>query len=410
MTDVRSRLRAAHPRALATLTRLLRDLDAAEDALQDAVERALVSWPERGVPDHPVAWLVRTGRNAFIDGHRRRALEARHLEEVAKPAPSFDEEEISEAALEAHLRDDLLRLVFTCCHPALPQEEQIALTLRVVAGLSVEEIARAFLAAPRAMEQRITRAKRKIREKGIAYSVPRSDRLQERLAAVLAVVYLIFNEGYKATAGERLVREELCETAIRVGRLLARLFRGEPEVQGLLALMLLTHARGAARVDGSGGLVTLDLQDRSLWDAARIAEGRAMVERALLVGRPGPYQVQAAIAALHSGAPRAEDTDWPQIVRLYEALETLQPSPVVRLNRAVALSRAEGPEAGLALLDPLAGQPGMMRYLPFHVARASLLADAGRREASRRAWRRALDLAETDAERAHIERQLDGRR
>jgi RNA polymerase sigma-70 factor (ECF subfamily) len=404
---VHAALRSAHPRALATLTRLLGSLDLAEDALQDAVTRALTSWPERGVPDHPAAWLVRTGRNAFVDGHRRREIETRKLGEVnAAPTAEPAEDSIKEAALEAHLRDDLLRLVFTCCHPALPRDEQLALTLRVVAGLSVDEIARAFLVTPRAMEQRITRAKRKIRDTGIPYSVPRSDRLEERLAAVLGVIYLIFNEGYKATTGERLVRAELCESAIRLGRLLARLYRAETEVLGLLALMLLIHARSAARVDAEGRLVTLDAQDRSLWDRALVSEGLALVEKALRSGRAGRYAIQAAIAAVHDRANRAAETDWGEIAQLYEALERIEPTPVVRLNRAVALAQIRGPRAGLELLDEIAGRAEMAGYLPFHTARAALLADRGLTADARRAWQRALELAETASERAHIERRL----
>jgi RNA polymerase sigma-70 factor (ECF subfamily) len=300
----------------------------------------------------------------------------------------------------------MMRLVFTCCHPALATESRVALTLRAVAGLTLDEIARAFLVPPRTIEQRIVRARRKIREAGIPYAIPGVEELPARRATVMAVVYLVFNEGYAALAGPELVRVDLCTEAIRLGRELARLFRADPEVMGLLALMLLQHARHRARSDGCGGFVPLDLQDRSVWDAGMIAEGRALVEKALRHARPGRYQLQAAIAALHCEAAAPADTDWPQIVQLYETLEAIQPSPVVRLNRAVAVWKARGAEAGLELLDHLRDSPAMRRYPYYHAARAALCAELSRREEARASYREALRHTKHPAERAHLEKKL----
>ncbi|MGP1396945.1 MAG: RNA polymerase sigma factor [Inquilinaceae bacterium] len=406
MEALASRLQAACPVALATLIRLLGDIDAAEDALQEATARALATWPHRGMPENPSAWLIATARNHTVDLHRRRAMEARHLRALAPlempsaPPPDIDTEG-------GALQDDLLRLIFTCCHPALSVEAQIALTLKTVAGLSVDDIARAFLTAPRAMEQRLTRAKRKIRDAGIPYRVPGDQDLAQRLEAVLAVVYLIFNAGYNASAGPDLIRTDLCEQAIRLGRTVGRLFRAEPEVTGLLALMLLQHSRRRARLDGDRRIVPLDRQDRQLWDQPQIDEGRVLVEKALRRGRPGPYQIQAAIAALHCQARRAEDTDWPQIAELYRLLETHQPSPIVVLNRGVAVGRAEGPRAGLALLARIAPLPEIQRYHHFHAAQGAMLAEDGQRDAAVAAFSRALALTDSPVERGYLRQRMD---
>jgi RNA polymerase sigma-70 factor (ECF subfamily) len=405
--EVAAQLRAAHAPALATLTRILRDIDLAEEALQDATLRALRAWRASGLPDQPVAWLVHAGRNAALDRIRRRRVEARHREAAPPaPLPPGAEERLQVDALGLHLHDDLLRLIFTCCHPSLPTEEQVALTLRALAGLSVEEIARAFLVAPRAMEQRITRAKRRIREQQIPYEVPRPDQLEERLRPVLAVVYLVLNEGHKATAGEALVRDELCALSIRLGRLLLRLFPSEPEVMSVTALALLHHARREARSDPLGELITLDRQDRRRWDAGLLSEGFALVEKALRRAPARRYAIEAAIAASHCRAASYEETDWAEIAALYERLEHVHPSPVVRLNRAVAVSRCLGAAAGLALLVPIESRREMADYLPYHAARAALLAEAGRLDEARSAYRRALPLALTRAERVHLTRKV----
>ncbi len=401
-------LRAAYPKALATLTRLLGGLDVAEDALQEAIVRALSTWPRDGVPDNTVAWLVTTARRRAIDGFRRQKLAAGHAEAVrvvpeARVAP---EETALTDALTQTLRDDLLRLVFTCCHPALSQSAQVALTLKTVGGLSVDEIARAYLVSPKTMEQRLTRAKRKIRDAGIPYEVPRRDDLEGRSAAVLAAIYLIFNEGYSALGEPGLVRADLCHQAIRLGRLLTRLFVGEPEAEGLLALMLLQHSRSAARLDGDGNLVTLDEQNRSAWDQAAIGEGRVLVEKALRRGRPGPYQIEAAIAAVHCEAAHAEDTDWRHIAMLYWQLEGYREGPIVTLNRAVAVAKVNGPAAGLALLDEIAGLTDMKDYHYFHAARGALLAEHGDAGQALAAYETALGLAANPAEQAYIKARM----
>ena len=408
MDQVALQVRASYPKALATLIRLLGDITSAEDALQEALTRAVEAWRRDGVPDNAVAWLVTTARRRAIDAHRRRGVEARYSQDVRAEESGFvqPEETVLEEALTQHLRDDLLRLLFTCCHPALGEEAQIALTLKTVAGLSVDEIARAFLVSPAAMERRLSRVKRKISEAKIPYEVPRAEVLPERLRTVLAVVYLIFNEGYSASGNERLIRVELCDEAIRLARLLHRLFRDQPEVWGLLALLLLQHSRYRARLDGQGEIILLDRQDRSLWDSRMTVEGRFLVDKALRMKRPGPYQVQAAIAAVHSEATQAEATDWAQIAELYEVLERYQPSPVVTLNRAVAVAKVSGPEAGLALLASVEGSADMARYHHFHAAKAALLDEAGRPVEAVECFETALELTQNPAERRFIEQKL----
>jgi RNA polymerase sigma-70 factor (ECF subfamily) len=399
---------------LATLARQLGDLDAAEDAVQEAFVEAMRTWPRRGVPNNPGAWITTTARNRAMDRvrreSRREAKEKAAMGTGAEPEPSgvpgpFDPATGGAAAAEP--ADDQLRLIFTCCHPALAPEAQVALTLRLVCGLQTVEIARAFLQPESTVAQRLVRAKAKIRTAAIPFRVPPAHLLPERLPPVLACIYLVFSEGYAATAGDELVRRELCDEGIRLGRLAVELMPDEPEARGLVALMLLQDCRRDARVSAGGDLVLLEHQDRSSWDYDRVAEGTTELERALRRRRPGPYQLQAAIAGLHATASSWANTDWPQIAALYAELSRVAPSPVVELNRAVAVAFTEGPAEGLEVLDAVADDPRLARTHLLPATRADLLRRLGRRDEAADAYRAALALARTAPERAFLERRLD---
>ena len=391
--------RAEYGRLLAGLIRVVRDVELAEDVLQEAFAAAVQQWGDDREPLTPAAWIFSAARNKAIDRVRKRVMEADHAAVLV---------DLEADRSEGPAPEDPLRLLFTCCHPALAQDAQIALTLRTLSGLSTEEIARAFLVSPTTMAQRLVRAKSKIRDAGIPYEVPADEALEERLGGVMAAIYLVFNEGYSATFGDALVRRDLCAEAIRLGRLLVDLLPGRGEPRGLLALMLLHDSRRDTRQDAQATLVRLEDQDRTRWDRAQIAQGMELVEQALRASPPGPYGLQAAIAALHARAPRAADTDWPQIAALYAVLCRIQPTPVVELNRAVAVAMADGPARGLELIERLEAGGELVGYHLVDAARADLLRRLGRRDEADAAYARAIALATNEAERRFLRAQLQG--
>ena len=398
-------LKSARPKAVGALLRYFRDLDRAEEAFQEACLRALKNWPLNGPPRDPTAWLILVGRNSMLDDVRRGSKsEPLPADEVISDLGDA-ETDLAERLDTSHYRDDVLRLLFICCHPDLPAVQQIALALRVVSGLTVKEIARAFLVSETAMEQRITRAKSRVAKADVPFETPGAVERAERLGVVAAMIYLVFNEGYSASGGDVHVRVPLCEEAIRLARLLLTLFAGEPEIMGLTALLLLQHARAPARLDADGAIILLDDQDRRLWNRDMIAEGLALIDKAMRHRRPGRYLVQAAIAGVHAHAARSEDTDWSEIDQLYATLERLQPSPVVTLNRAVAVSKVHGAAAALAMIEPLA-EP-LAGYFHFYGVKGGLLTQLGRADEARVAFDQAIALAHTPAEAAHIRMHLD---
>lgn len=402
---VAAHLALARPKVVAALTRQFRSLETAEEAFQEACVKALVTWSEAGVPRDPTAWLLVAGRNATLDRLRKdRRLVFDDSLTDRSPCAGDAEQEIAEQIDMAELRDDVLRLLFMCCHPDLSLQDQLALALKVIAGFSVEKIARALVVRPKSMEQRITRAKKKASAMAVRLETPSLQERTARLEAVCTMIYLLFNEGYSASGGDVHIRSELCDEAIRLLRLLLTLFPAQSEVMGLLALCLVQHSRRDARLGRGGGLVPLDAQDRRLWHRSEISEGQVLLEKALRRGRPGPYQIQAAIAATHGRARQANETDWREIERLYEALEHVQPTPVVSLNRAVAVSKLHGAGAALEHLDRLSDDLG--NYLYFHTTRASLLMETGRRDMAATAYRQALSLGPTGQEIEHIHQQI----
>ena len=402
---VETALVAARPQAVAALLRYFRDLDSAEEAFQNAALRALKTWPQAGPPRDPAAWLIMVGRNAGIDQVRKTSRLTVLDDEKVVSDLGDAETAAAERLDDSQYRDDILRLLFVCCHPELPATQQIALALRIVCGLSVAQIAKAFLVGDSAMEQRITRAKARIAKAEIPFEAPGAVERAERVGAVASVIYLMFNEGYSAAAADAERRAPLSLEAIRLARLMLKLFPAEPELMGLAALLMLQHARIGARFDADGNAVLLENQERKKWNGELIAEGLALIDKSMRHRRPGPYQVQAAIAALHTRSASAAETDWAEIELLYRALERLQPSPVVTLNRAVAVWKVSGPEAALALIEPLDGP--LAGYFYFHGMRGALLAKLGRAGEARDAYSRAISLAGSAAEAAHIRGQLD---
>jgi RNA polymerase sigma-70 factor (ECF subfamily) len=398
-------LTAARPQALSALVRYFRDLDLAEEAFQDASLRALKAWPKNGPPRNPAAWLILVGRNAALDGVRKRSRQTELPDEAAISDLDDVETPLAERLDGSQYRDDILRLLFICCHPDLPATQQIGLALRIVSGLSVKQIARAFLVSEAAMEQRITRAKARIAKADASFETPGPVERSERLAAVAAMLYLVFNEGYSRGGEEGEVRAQLCGEAIRLARLLLKLYPSEPEILGLTALMLVQHARAGARFDADGAIILLEDQDRRLWNQELIAEASALIDKAMRHRRPGPYQVQAAIATLHARAPTPGETDWAQIDQLYATLERMEPSPVVTLNRAVAVSKVAGPEAALAMLEPLADR--LKGYFYFFGVKGALLLQLERKVEAKQAFSQALGLATSAAEAAHIRSHID---
>jgi RNA polymerase sigma-70 factor (ECF subfamily) len=396
-------LAAARPQAVGALLRYFRDLDRAEEAFQEAALRALKNWPQNGPPRDPTAWLIMVGRNAALDGVRKQSRTVALPDDGAISDLDDVEAPMVERLDGSHYRDDVLRLLFICCHPDLPATQQIALALRIVSGLTVKQIGRAFLVSETAMEQRITRAKQRVARADVPFEAPGPVERGQRLAAVMAMVYLVFNEGY--SAGDSEARAALCDEAIRLSRLLLRLFQTEPEVMGLAALMILQHARAHTRFDAEGEVILLEDQDRGRWDSELIGEGLALMDKAMRHNRPGPYQIQAAIAATHARAALASDTDWSGVDALYAALERIQPSPVVTLNRSVATAKVSGPEAALAMIAPL--EAALSSYFHFYGARGAFLLQLGRTSEARTDFNRAIALANTPAEAAHIRRHLD---
>ena len=398
-------LTSARPQAIGALLRYFRDLETAEEAYQDACLRALKAWPTNGPPRDPAAWLIMVGRNAALDQARRRKRQTELPPEETLSDLDDVETPMAERLDTANYRDDILRLLFICCHPDLPPTGQIALALRVVSGLSVKQIARAFLVSETAMEQRITRAKRQVGAGAAAFETPTPEERDARLTAVMAMIYLVFNEGYSTAARDAAARIPLCDEAIRLARLLQRLFPSDPEAMGLTALLVLQHSRAAARFDAAGEAILLDDQDRSRWNRELIGEGLALIDKAMRHNQPGPYQVQSAIAALHARAATPEETDWAQIDQLYQALEAMQPSPVITLNRAVAVSKVEGPQTALDLIAPL--EAPLDGYFHFYGLKGALLLQLGRPAEAREAFDKAIALANTVAEAAHIRQHLD---
>ncbi len=408
MTDlswIDAAITKARPQAIGALLRYFRDLDVAEEAFQEACLRALKRWLVNGPPNDPTAWLILVARNVGVDEARKQSRMTDLPSDDVISDTDDAETPLAERLDNSRYRDDVLRLLFICCHPELPATQQIALALRVVCGLSVKEIARAFLVTEAAMEQRITRAKRRVGTADVPFETPGAAQRAQRIAAVSSMLYLLFNEGYSATGGEVPLREPLCEEAIRLSRLLLQLFPGESEIMGLTALLLLQHARAPARLSEAGEIVLLEAQDRGLWRRELIEEGLALIDAAFRLRRIGPYLVQAAIAAVHAQAARAEDTDWSEIERLYAMLEQLQPSPVITLNRAVAVSKVHGPAAALAMIEPLA--EALSSYFHFHGVRGAMLLQLERHDEARISFERAVALANTAAEAAHIRSQID---